>query len=692
MSNIYCNTTSLTNVLQIIGAGIRIIYWSTYMNEKRNNFEFKFKEFIDMLPSVMLVINAGSGKIIEANKAAADYYGYSKEQIMSMNISDINMLEEDDIKKEMVLALNQSRNYFRFKHRLADNSIRDVEVHSFPVKNNAENILFSTIYDVYEKVRREFMFEQLLIASPYAVVILDKDQKIINANENFIDMFQYNMHEIKGKFINNLVSPYKNKDQIYKNLETIYQGQIIKEEGKRRRKDKKLIDVEVTGYPVLYNQIIIGAYIIYTDISHKYKDALTGLYNRNYFIEAIDEHINNYSYTEENISIIALNIENFNDINDTLGHIIGDEFLIEITQRLNSVLNSNYLVSRMDGNEFAVLINNANKKFLFNLSKMILNYLNQPYIISNTKIYLTFNIGISIYPDDGTNCDNLIKFSNAAMHQAKIKSNCRISFYNNEISEKMEQKFFLVNYLFSAISNKELSIHYQPIFDIKDKIIVGAEALLRWNNAALGEVPPGTFIPIAEKTGQIITIGEWVIKEVCKQINSWKQKGFKLIPISINISVKQLENINFAKTAIKIIQSNEVNPKIIELEITESVSSGDITKIVGNIKELKRYGIKISMDDFGTGFSSLGQLDIFELDKLKIDKIFINDLGHGFKRQNLVKTIIAMAESLNLITVAEGIETSEQLCYLKGMGCQLGQGYIFSRPLTVENIEKLLEK
>lgn len=662
------------------------------MIEKRNNFEFKFHEFIDMLPSVMLVINAGSGKIIEANNAASDYYGYSKEQILSMNISDINMLEENDIKKEMALALNQSRNYFRFKHRLADNSIRDVEVHSFPVINNAESILFSTIYDVHEKVKQEFMFEQLLIASPYAVAILDKDQKIVNANENFMDMFQYNTHEIRGKFINNLVSPYNNKDQIDKNLEKIYQGQIIKQEGKRRRKDKKLIDVEVIGYPVLYHQMIIGAYIIYTDISHKHKDTLTGLYNRNYFIEIIDEHINDYSDTKENLSIIALNIENFNDINDTLGHIIGDEFLIEITKRINLVLNSKYLVSRMDGNEFAILIKNANKNFLLHLSKMILNYLNQPYIISNTKIYLTFNIGISIFPEDGTNSDNLIKFSNAAMHQAKIKSNGRISFYNNEISEKMEQKFFLANYLFSAISNNELSIHYQPIFDIKDKTIVGAEALLRWRNAVLGEVPPGTFIPIAEKTGQIITIGEWVIKEVCKQINLWKQKGLKLIPISINISVKQLENINFAKTAIKIIQSNEVNPKIIELEITESVSSGDITKIVSNIKELKMYGIKISMDDFGTGFSSLGQLDIFELDKLKIDKIFINDLGHGLKRQNLVKTIIAMAESLNLITVAEGIETSEQLCYLKGMGCQLGQGYIFSRPLTVENIEKLLKK
>lgn len=642
--------------------------------------------------SVMLVINAGSGCIIDANKAAITYYGYTKEQITSMNIKDINMLEENDIKKEMALALSQSKNCFKFKHRLANNTIRDVVVHSIPVKGDTDNLLFSIVYDSDEKIKQNLMFDQLLLASPYAVAILDKEQRMVNINDSFTKMFSYNYDETEGKFINDLLSPYNN-NQIDKNIKKIYQGEIVKGESKRRHKNGHLIDVDIIGYPVLYHQDVIGAYIIYTDISHKLRDALTGLYNRNYFIEEIDKQIKYCTDSKEVFSVIVIGIKNFKDINDTLGHIIGDKFLKEITKRLKSVLTEKHLISRVDGDEFAILINNASKSALLHLCYSILHSLNQPYVISNTNIYLYFNIGISTFPKDGTNSADLIRFSNIALQQAKIESNNRVSFYNNIVSQKMEQRFFIANFLFSAISNKELSIYYQPIFNINDKAVVGAEALLRWNNVVLGEVPPSDCIPVAEKTGLIISIGEWVIKKVCKQINLWKQKKIKLVPISINISVYQLENIGFAKSILNIIDSNNIEPGIIEFEITESVSSGDISKIVNNIKELKKHGIKMSMDDFGTGFSSLSQLDIFELDKLKIDKIFIDDIVNGgIKRQNLVKSIIAMAQSLNLITVAEGIETSEQLYHLKGLGCQLGQGFVFSKPLIVKDIEELLKK
>ncbi|NYB72871.1 EAL domain-containing protein [Sedimentibacter hydroxybenzoicus DSM 7310] len=557
-------------------------------------------------------------------------------------------------------------------------------------KNKFYEYEFKELLD--ERVKQKLMFDQLLLASPFAVVILDTDQKIVSINDNFTKLFQYTFSETEGKLIGNLVSSYESENQIDKNLEIIYQGQIVQQEVKRRRKDGKLVDVELVGYPVLYRETIIGVYIIYIDISHKLRDSLTGLYNRNYFIESVDKHIKNYAETDEMFSVIVIDIEGFKNINDTLGHIIGDRFLIEIKKRLNFVLDDSYIVSRIDGDEFAVLINNANRNLLLNLAELILNVLSKPYIISKTEIYLNFNVGISTFPKDGTNSENLIRFADAAMHQAKMKSNDRISFYINEISEKIEQKFFLANYLFSAISNNELSIKYQPIFNINDKKIVGAEALLRWDNAVLGQVPPERFIPVAEKTGLIISMGEWVLKEVCNQIKLWEDKGFDLIPISINISVKQLENINFAKAAIEIMNNKHIIPEFIEFEITESVSSGDITRIVKNIKELKRYGIKISMDDFGTGFSSLGQLDLFELDKLKIDKIFIDDFVQVYKRQNLVKSIIAMAKSLNLVTVAEGIETSEQLSHLRGLGCQLGQGFIFSKPLTVEEIEEFFKK
>lgn len=663
------------------------------MFKENNNLEkdYLYHMLFNNHNNVMLLIDAESGNIIEANEAAVNYYGYTKEQFENMNINDINILENNEIKKEMALALNNNRNYFKFKHRLANNSIRDVEVHSVPVKNDTDNILFSIVYDVEEKVEQQLMFDHLLLASPYAVAILDKEQRIVNINENFTEIFQYALNEIEGKFINNLVSPYNDNIEIDKNLEIIYHGQIVKQESKRRRKDGKLIDVEIIGYPVLYHQAVIGVYIIYIDISHKQKDSLTGLYNRNYFIETVEKQIAEYDETNEKFSIIVIDIEGFKDINHTFGHVVGDRFIIEVAKRLKLLLNNEHLLSRVDGDKFAFLVNKTSITISLYLSNLILEALNKPYIILNMEIYLNFHIGISVFPKDGTNSENLLRFSNTAIHQAKMKLNERISFYNNETSEKLEQKFFLANYLFAAISNNELSLKYQPIFNLKNKTIVGAEALLRWHNAILGEVPPANFISIAEKTGLIISIGEWVIEKVCDQIRLWRQKGFKLIPISINISVNQLENIDFSKTVINIMENHYIDAQIIEFEITESVSSGDIVKIAKNIKELKKYGIKISMDDFGTGFSSLGQLDIFELDKLKIDKIFIDDIVQGLKRQNLVKSIIAMAQSLNLTTVAEGIETSDQLCYLKGLGCELGQGFIFSKPLKVEEIEILLK-
>ena len=247
----------------------------------------------------------------------------------------------------------------------------------------------------------------------------------------------------------------------------------------------------------------------------------------------------------------------------------------------------------------------------------------------------------------------------------------------------------MVNLLVEAVRHNEFAVYYQPIFDIRQPIMVGAEALLRWNNSVLGQVSPGKFIPLAEKTGQIIYIGEWVLEQVCRQINLWQRTGYRVVPIAVNISVKQLEQAKFAQRVIEIIEKHNVAPSSIELEITESVSSGDLVTIIRNIKELKSYGIKISMDDFGIGFSSLGQLSRLELDKLKIDKIFIDGLLSAEKRQNLVKSIIAMARSLDLTVVAEGIETDKQLLCLQQLGCQLGQGYLFSRPLPPKEIEVL---
>jgi diguanylate cyclase (GGDEF)-like protein/PAS domain S-box-containing protein len=657
------------------------------------------------------------------------------------------------------------------------------------------------------------------------VAILDKEQKIININETFTELFQYSLSEAEGQPIHRLISSPEGRVDIDENIESAYEGKVVKQEGLRKGKYGKFIEVEILVYPVVYHDVVVGLYSIYIDITDKKsyekqlllfrkilennsegavitdingdvqwinnafteitgyslkdilgkktnvlksrvhdqefykemwskllskgkwsgeiwnknkqgdtycewltisdikneyaetthyvgifkdlsekksidirmselqkKDLLTGLYNRNYFLKILDRCIHEYIKTKEDFAIIAIDIEAFKEINDSLGHLVGDKLLIEISKRISSFISNKCFVSRFDGDEFMVLYNSVTEKDIKYFTEKLLEKINLPYKIEKTVIYLNVKIGVSKFPENAMNGESLIRYANIAMYKAKSEVKESVCFYSKEMSEEIEKKFYLANYLVEAIDNEELAVHYQPIFDIKEQSIVGAEALLRWNSTILGNVPPDKFIPLAEKTGLILPIGQWVLNDVCRQINKWKHNGYNLIPIAINISVKQLQQPEFAQMVLNIIKENNINSKDIELEITESVSSGDITIIAKNLKELKLNGIKISMDDFGTGFSSLGQLDLFELDKLKIDKIFIDELVNVSRKQSLVKSIIAMAGSLDLLVVAEGIETEDQLNYLKKINCQLGQGYLFSKPLPVEKIEKFLVK
>ncbi len=771
--------------------------------------------------SVMMLIDAQNGNIVEANKAAIEYYGYTKEKLLSMRIQNINILSEADVNIEINRAKTEQRSYFQFVHRLANSQLREVEVHSFPVEVGNRKLLFSTIYDITDRFKQKLLFETLFFDTPYAVAILDQNQRIVNINKNFTALFSYKQNDAAGMPIGSLVATEEVSTEIEHNLQMVFTGEVVKQEGIRRSRDGRLIDVEILGYPIINHNTIIGAYVIYIDISDKkryekqlllfknilennsegvvitdnegfvqwinnafteitgytsdeilnknisvlksgihskefykelwdrllsegkwigeitnlskngklctewltinsikndlnkttnyvgilkdlsekqkldrrmdelkQKDALTHLYNRSYFIKAVEAYIHN---SASGFSIIFLDIEGFKDINDSLGHQVGDKLLIGFSEILLSFIDENKLLCRFSSDEFAILLKNARKEEAYDLSRVLLNRLKRPFIIEGMILHVNSNIGISRFPENGTNAEDLVRYADIAVYRAKEKQEDRICFYTSEMSDSIEEKFLIANHLALAVDKNELSINYQPIFDInlKNKI-VGAEALMRWKNPILGAVSPEKFIPIAEKTGLIIDMGKWIFEEVCKQLHSWQRRNKSIVPISVNISVKQLEQIDFAEDIIKIMEGYSITADNIELEITESVSSGELIVIVNNIHKIKQHGLRISMDDFGTGFSSLGQLDIFELDKLKIDKIFIDDLVKTFRRQNLVKTIIAMAKSLDLTVVAEGIETMEQLNYLKALGCHLGQGYLLSEPLTADGIEALL--
>lgn len=420
-------------------------------------------------------------------------------------------------------------------------------------------------------------------------------------------------------------------------------------------------------------------------------DSLTGLYNREFFIDSLNNEISKAFIKKEKFAIIFLDLNGFKKINDTLGHFTGDKILKLISLELMKYMGDTNLISRFGGDEFVILLPNiSNVEEVINVAKEILNIFDQPFTIDKNHMYISTSIGVVLYPENGLNCETLIKNADIAMYKAKENNRNSIQVFDSCMKEEVNEQFILGNYLHDALRNKEFLVYYQPIIDINTGKIAAAEALLRWNHPKLGFIPPDKFISVAENMGLIYSIGEWVLRTACRQNKLWQSEGYNPILISVNVSVKQLEQKNFVELVSNILDETELSPEYLELEITESVSAGDINKIIKVLNNLKDLGVKLSMDDFGTGYSSLGNLKKLAISKLKIDKSFIDDIDEEVNNAEIASAIIALAKNLNLMVVAEGIEVERQLSFLKENSCHMAQGYLFSKPVNCSSFEKLL--
>ncbi|PNT92596.1 sensor domain-containing protein [Clostridium thermosuccinogenes] len=687
----------------------------TYKSHKNRH-----ENLLDLFPCALYVIR--DTVVIDCNNAAVKIFGYeSKKEIIGRRLYELSPEKQPDgsssIDKGEKIFKNalgsEDKISFRWMHKRKDGNDFPADIRIV----NENGTLYAVMTDINETeqlkgqltekdyLNKDLMpvFKKILENTSEGVVITDTDGHIQWINTAFNKITGYSLPEVKGRKMNILKSGIQDQHFYNEMWEQVKNKGTWSGEIWNKAENGELYSEWLTISSIKDEENKTTHYVgIFKDLSEKkkidrrmaelqQKDLLTGLYNRGHFLQLVDKHIKTRK-DDERFSVIFIDIEGFREINSSLGHHIGDKLLIEISKRLLLVIKDNSILSRYSGDEFVILSKSIGEETdVVNLAEKLLESIRQPFMIENTVLNIETNIGISRFPDDGRDAETLIRYAETALYKKNGRSEKRIFFYSEDISREIEERFRMANLLTMAISNSEMSVYYQPIFDVGNpKNIVGAEALLRWDNPVFGRVSPDVFIPLAEKTGHIKYIGEWVLEQVCKQINLWKQKGYGIFPIAVNISVEQLEHAEFCKRVMEIIEKNNVKPDNIELEITERVSSGDLATIVKNLKGLKKYGIKFSMDDFGTGFSSLGQIDLFELDKLKIDKIFIDGLLNVSKKQNLVKSIIAMAKSLNLTVVAEGIETNEQLLYLKEAGCQLGQGYLVSRPLPPEEIDSLL--
>ena len=685
------------------------------MDNRSVNCSCKYKETFNSHNSPMIIIDAKTGCINDVNLAACNYYAYSKEELLSMNIEDINISTKENISKEMDEVKTKSLKFLRFQHKLSNGKIRDVEVHSSHFKIADKDLLLSIIYDVKEKskmekeyVKNKAYFDNLFNNSPEAIAIVDRDFKILNANERFKEVFQYDLAEIENQDITKLLCEETLYDTSYNFRSSITKGDFISEEVKRRKKDGSTLDVLLMGFPLLINHQITGAYCIYTDITETkkqqkeinkltYNDRLTGLFSREFFFENLENEIlkkADKKAKNEKLAVLILNVNEFKEIKDALGQLVGDLILKEFALKLRaSVQDDNIIVARIINNEFALIIRNLKGfKNIKLLIDRIIESLKEPFLIDMNELQITTNGGAAVYPDDGKDSMDLLRKAEIAMDESKKISKNKVIRFEHFHDEEIQEQFWIKKDLLKAIEDRELFLNYQPIYDINKNKLVGVEALIRWKHKEKGIVSPLKFIPIAEKSGMIHPIGEWVLVEACKQNNRWQKLGYERIWMSVNVSVLQLEKAGFISMMERVLRDTMLKPEYLQLEITETYFAQDYELIKKTIKKLSSLGIKISIDDFGTGYSSLGQLSELSINNLKIDRMFIDRVDENTNKSKIVKAIVALADSLGISLTAEGVERDEELKFLKKNKCKMVQGYLFSKPVGIEKIEKLLKK
>lgn len=422
-----------------------------------------------------------------------------------------------------------------------------------------------------------------------------------------------------------------------------------------------------------------------------YYDALTGLPNHTLFKNRLEQTIHLARETESLIGVVFIDLDSFKSVNDTIGHLGGDEMLKQVAGRLSGHLGKHDTLSRFGGDEFLITLTEMDRvEHITKIADKIIKSLAQPVIVKAQEFFITASVGIAVYPEDGDDTEELIKNADLAMYASKDKGKNQYTLCSSAMKEEVLKKTQLTNSLYRAQERNELVLYYQPQVSVLTKEIVGLEALIRWNNPDLGMISPGTFIPLAEKTGLIIPIGQWVLESACRQNKEWQVLGLPPIRMAVNLSVVQFKDRNLISIIDKTLSKTGLESKYLELEITESVAGEGVNYIIPVLHQLKKLGVTISIDDFGTEYSSLSRLKTLPVDRIKIDMEFVRGISEDNKDEAIAKTIIQLAKNLKLNVIAEGVETESQFEFFNKYKCDEIQGYFFYKPMPASEIEAIL--
>ncbi|MED1781568.1 EAL domain-containing protein [Brevibacillus fortis] len=422
-----------------------------------------------------------------------------------------------------------------------------------------------------------------------------------------------------------------------------------------------------------------------------YHDALTDLPNRRMYVQQLSKEMMQAKRFQSTLAVLFLDLDRFKDVNDSFGHDVGDMLLIEASKRLQACLKPGDAVARLGGDEFTIMQNQLqDRSEATALAEQIMNQLQRPFELDGHVFNVSCSIGIALYPQDGDNPEDLLKRADTALYTVKSRGKNGYDFFDPTMEAKSLERILMENEMRKAIEQEQFQIYYQPKIDIVTSAMTGMEALVRWVHPELGIIPPNRFIPIAEETGMILALGEWILKQACKQNKIWHDQGYTL-KVSVNLSARQIYQKDLVEMIKDILRETNLSPDWLELEITESifVKMEEATAVLQQIRDI---GIQISIDDFGTGYSSFSYIKSLPVDTIKIDASFIRDIHHNQESQAIVKAIVTIAQSLKMNVIAEGIELHDQVAALKENGCDHGQGYLFSKPLPTDDFDQLLRQ
>jgi diguanylate cyclase (GGDEF)-like protein/PAS domain S-box-containing protein len=684
---------------------------------RHTEFELRrFRAAVDMTADGIHIVDCETMHLIDVNETACRYLGYTRAEFLALEIADFAPTfdrERLTASYDRLFTGEDAEQRAEIVHRHKNGAHIPIEIHRRGVVIDGRRIVVNVVHDITQRKAAEAVlreseerFRSLTELSSDWYWEQDQKFRYTIVSGGVLQKDGSDVSEILGRAnwelpgINLSRKEWAAHRTLLEARQAFYDFTF-----KQLRPDGVWRHVSLSGRPIFDEQGGFNGYrgigkdVTVAKVAEEriqylaYHDALTTLPNRTLFSQFLNRGISQAYRYDKKLAVLFIDLDRFKSINDTLGHDAGDLLLKEVAARLKRCLRGSDMLARLGGDEFVVLLEEvSDSKYLGTVAQKLLSAVVKPFEMAGQEFRVTASVGISVYPIDGRDEQTLMKNADIAMYRAKEEGKNNYQFYSSELDVNSFERLALESSLRRALERNELELHYQPKVDLRTRAITGMEALLRWQHPDLGVVAPAQIIPVAEQTGLIVPIGAWVLETACRQNKAWQEQGLPALPVAVNLSARQFADQNLLHTITSILEETGLSPFCLELEITESMVMRDIENATRVLSELRKMGVRIAIDDFGVGYSSLAHLKAFPIDTVKVDRSFIRNLPGDAEDRTITEAIITIGRKLGLTVVAHGVETQAQLDFLQEQACDEFQGFACSQPLPAQQFEEMLRR